>query len=142
MVVGTGASGSMAADGVEERKQMSALIVDDNSVIQKIHKVIMTKLGFETQVVDNGKMAVDLHTSGCSFDVILMDMEMPVMNGIEATKELRAMGVETMIVGVTACSLESEKQAFKEAGLNECFVKPLNMEEAKSLVKKLNKEDN
>ncbi|KAK6911275.1 Signal transduction response regulator, receiver domain [Dillenia turbinata] len=132
----------MAANGVENTKQMSALIVDDDTIIQKIHKVIMTKLGFKTQVVENGKKAVDLHTSGCSFDVILMDMEMPVMNGLEATKELRAIGVEAMIVGVTARSSETEKQAFMEAGLNECIAKPLNMEKAKSLVKKLNKEDN
>ncbi|KAK6911279.1 hypothetical protein RJ641_023372 [Dillenia turbinata] len=71
MIVETGSSSSIAVNGVEDRKQMSTLIV-----IQKIRK---------------------------------------------ATKELRAMGMETMIVGVTACSLESEKQAFMEAGLNECL---------------------
>ncbi|POO02953.1 Two-component response regulator [Trema orientale] len=106
------------------QKKLSVLIVDDASFIRLMHSSIVRTLGLEPQVAENGQEAVDLHRSGASFDLILMDKEMPVMGGIKATRELRAMGVDTMIVGVTA-SEGAEIQTFLEAGLNECFTKPL-----------------
>ncbi|KAK9292334.1 hypothetical protein L1049_020300 [Liquidambar formosana] len=130
MVFGTSAS---------TQRKFRALIADDDPVIQKIHKVLLNKLGFETQVVVNGKEAVDLFRSGAFFNLVLMDMEMPIMDGPQATRELRAMGVKTMIVGVTSRALESEKQAFMGAGLDDCHVKPLSAEIITSLLKKLGK---
>lgn len=64
-------------------RKLAALVVDDDPIIRRIHKVLLTKLGFEAQTVDNGKKAVDLIDSGASFALILMDMEMPVMDGPE-----------------------------------------------------------
>lgn len=57
------------------------LVVDDDLVIQRIHKMYLNRFGFETQVVGNGKEAVDLYRSGAFFHLVLMDMEMPVMDG-------------------------------------------------------------
>lgn len=66
-------------------RRLSVLVVDDDPVIQKIHKMMLTKFKIisHTQVVKNGKQAVDLHHCGAIFDIILMDMEMPIMNGIQ-----------------------------------------------------------
>lgn len=61
--------------------KFSVLVVDDDLVIQRIHKVFLNRFGFETQVVGNGKEAVDLYRSGASFHLVLMDMEMPIMDG-------------------------------------------------------------
>ncbi|KAI8524593.1 hypothetical protein RHMOL_Rhmol13G0161000 [Rhododendron molle] len=63
--------------------KFSVLVVDDDLVIQRIHKVFLNRFGFETHVVGNGKEAVDLYRSGASFHLVLMDMEMPIMDGPE-----------------------------------------------------------
>ena len=67
----------------ETNKIMTALVVDDNMVNQVLHRRLLQNLGIENQVVGNGREAIDVHYSGKSFDLILMDLDMPVMNGIE-----------------------------------------------------------
>lgn len=69
---------------MSDERKISVLVVDDDPVIQKIHKMMLKKCKiFETQVAENGKQAIDLHRCGAIFDLILMDMEMPIMNGIQ-----------------------------------------------------------
>lgn len=63
--------------------QLTALVVDDNILNQKIHQKLLNRVGVNTHVAGNGKEAVDIHCSGQRFDLILMDMDMPIMNGIE-----------------------------------------------------------
>lgn len=64
-------------------KKYSVLVVDDDAVIRKIHSMILSKFPVEIQVAKNGKEAVDLYRSGAFFDLVLMDFEMPIMNGFE-----------------------------------------------------------
>nr|KYP70771.1 Two-component response regulator ARR22 [Cajanus cajan] len=71
--------------------QLTALIVDDNKLNLKIHQKILESVGVKNQGVKNGREAVDIHHQGQRFDLILMDLDMPIMNGIEATKKLRSM---------------------------------------------------
>lgn len=75
----------------------SVLVVDDDNFVRQIHKMVMIKLGMEVQVAKNGKEAVDLHRAGASFNLILMDMEMPIMNGHE---------VCVLTLNLTKCELE------------------------------------
>ena len=70
---------------IDTEKKISVLIVEDNLLVQKIHQVMMTKFGTEVQLAANGKQAVDLFLSGASFDLILTDLEMPIMDGIEVS---------------------------------------------------------
>jgi len=64
--------------------QLKALVVDDDRVNRMTHQALLKKVGVENLAsVENGKKAVDLHCNGESFDLILMDKDMPVMNGIE-----------------------------------------------------------
>ena len=63
--------------------QLTALVVDDNILNRKIHQKLLNSVGVECMGVGNGKEAVDVHCCGRSFDLILMDKDMPVMNGIE-----------------------------------------------------------
>ena len=67
----------------ETKKQVSALIVDDDRVIRKIHSMILSSLKVKSEMAVNGKEAVDLFRSGANFDIVFMDLEMPIMNGIE-----------------------------------------------------------
>ncbi|XP_062147851.1 two-component response regulator 24-like [Alnus glutinosa] len=120
--------------------KITALVVDDDTLNQMIHRRLLDGLGVQNQVVGNGKEAVDVHSSGKSFDLILMDKDMPVMNGIEATRKLRTMGIRSLIAGVSACSEEQEKQEFIEAGLDDYQEKPLSATKLASILHKLKKD--
>ncbi|PIN03080.1 Histidine kinase [Handroanthus impetiginosus] len=120
-------------------RKICALVVDDDPMVRKIHGMLLIKHGLETEGVENGKEAVELFLSGKSYDLVLMDMEMPVMDGPKATKELRAMGVRSMIVGVTGRGVEAEKEAFMGAGLDSCWDKPLNPKAVVSMLDQLAK---
>lgn len=85
MGFGQAASSSRNTNVMDLGKKISVLIVDDNLLIQKIHKLIMTRFGAEVHIAGNGKEAVDLYVSGKSFDLIVMDLEMPVMDGFEVS---------------------------------------------------------
>lgn len=63
--------------------KLTALVVDDNMINRKIHQKMLNNFGVKTHGVENGKEAVDIHWYGQKFDLILMDMDMPIMNGIE-----------------------------------------------------------
>ncbi|XP_061943836.1 two-component response regulator 24-like [Populus nigra] len=120
------------------KNSFSVLVVDDDTVIRMVHRRLMTGLGLKVQEAKNGKEAVDLHINGASFDLILMDMEMPIMNGPTATRELRAIGVKSIIVGVTSHTSESIHKDFMEAGLNHCVAKPMTIAKIASFLPKSN----
>lgn len=63
--------------------KLTALVVDDNKINRKIHQKLLESVGMKNQGVENGQEAVDIHCHGQRFDLILMDMDMPIMNGIE-----------------------------------------------------------
>ncbi|PIA44778.1 hypothetical protein AQUCO_01700400v1 [Aquilegia coerulea] len=113
---------------------IQALVVDDDTMIRKIHCKVLKKAGINTQEAVNGKEAVDLCSSGAVFDVILMDFAMPIMNGPEATRILREMKVASKIIGATGQSRAEEIQEFKDAGLDECLEKPLTLEKISSII--------
>ncbi|KAL2344953.1 hypothetical protein Fmac_006238 [Flemingia macrophylla] len=118
--------------------QLTALVVDDNKVNRKIHQKMLDNVRVKNLGVKNGKEAVDIHCDGRRFDLILMDLDMPIMNGIEATKELRSMGISSMIVGVSSRCTEAEIQKFMEAGLNDYHEKPLNIAKLSSILHMIN----
>ncbi|XP_030549472.1 two-component response regulator 24-like [Rhodamnia argentea] len=119
------------------KSEVTALVVDDDKVSQMIHHQLLNILGIENDVVVDGKQAVDIHLSGKKFDLILMDRDMPVMNGIEATKKLRDMGIRSTIAGVSSHSSSKEKQEFIEAGLDVYHEKPLSAAKLLSVVSKM-----
>ncbi|KAG8376067.1 hypothetical protein BUALT_Bualt09G0025000 [Buddleja alternifolia] len=110
MVIGS--SEKIVADQSDETKKVCALVVDNDPTVRRIHEMLLSRHGLKVEAAENGKEAVDLFFGGKSFDL--------------ATQELRATGVSSMIVGVTACKVEAEKQAFMEACLDYCWEKPLN----------------
>ncbi|KAK4573339.1 hypothetical protein RGQ29_031343 [Quercus rubra] len=123
---------------LEAPTKITALVVDDDTINQMFHHRLLDNLGIRNQVVRNGKEAIDVHCSGKNFDLILMDMEMPVMNGIEATRKLRAMGIRSMIAGVSTNTREREK--FMEAGLDDYQEKPLTTSKLVSILHKVHKD--
>ena len=115
----------------EEMKQsVSILLAEDNPVNQKLAEIVLTKAGYQVEAVNNGKEAVKKYTaSPDDFDVILMDIQMPEMDGLEATKAIREKGFNTIpIVAMTANAMKGDKETCLEAGMNDYIAKPIKRE--------------
>ncbi|WOG81678.1 hypothetical protein DCAR_0100829 [Daucus carota subsp. sativus] len=114
-------------------KRQSALVVDDDPVTRIITRGLLNYFGFEVSTLNDGIEVVNMYEAGKGhFDLIITDMEMPVMNGIEATKKLRSLGVGCKIIGVSSCDDETSRRHFLEAGLDHLFYKPLNVTKLQS----------
>ncbi|KAJ4978541.1 hypothetical protein NE237_009321 [Protea cynaroides] len=114
-----------AGNLLQLRNRITALVVDNSISIQLYHTALLSRFGVDNRAVENGQQVVDLYCNGASFDLILMDNFMPVVNGRQATRTLRAMGVRSMIVGVSSVFREDERQEFIDAGLDDFQEKPL-----------------
>lgn len=113
--------------GADRGRSLSILIADDNGTNQKVLSKILERGGHRPHVVDNGEAAVDAMLAE-HFDLVFMDVNMPVMNGIEATKLYRfaALGRERLpIVALTADATEEARERCLEAGMDECLPKPV-----------------
>ena len=111
------------------------LLVEDNKANQFFMEVILKKLKLNYKIANNGQEAIDIIKNE-EFDVILMDENMPIMNGMEATKKLRELGYKTPIVAVTANALSGDKERFLASGFDEYLPKPINMDKLKEVLSK------
>ncbi|SOE21729.1 Signal transduction histidine kinase [Spirosomataceae bacterium TFI 002] len=117
---------------------MKILLVEDVTFNVIVIKKILTKWGVEVEVAENGQVAVE-KVGDKTFDLILMDIQMPVMDGYAATKEIRKMGINTPVVALTASvSIESEEAA-KASGMNDYLTKPINPKDLKEVLFKMTK---
>ena len=129
-------SSPQPANKAEIQKQFSSqdvslLIVEDNLVNQKVALKMLDKLGIKADVAGNGQQAVFAMEKG-SYDVILMDMQMPVMDGLTATRVIRerkAEWGEPIIIAMTANAFSADKEACFEAGMNDFLSKPVRIED-------------
>ena len=116
------------------------LVVDDNDINCNIACDYLEDRGVITDVAINGKEAFNMISSGEYFDMILMDVRMPVMDGYEATRRIRGIGTEyclnVPIIAMTANAFESDVQKGKEAGMNDHISKPINIEVFYNVIQK------
>lgn len=108
-----------------EFEGLNVLIAEDNLVNQKVITKFMKKWGIHHEIVSNGAQAVEAVLSK-SFDLVLMDMNMPIMDGIEATSTIRMNGVRVPILGLSAATLPEEVRQMKEAGMLDVIPKPFD----------------
>ncbi|KAL5998570.1 hypothetical protein ACLOJK_009513 [Asimina triloba] len=108
--------------GLKLKKQLSVLVVDDNRVNRKIVMMTLAKLGVPAHEAENGQEAVNLHIAGAQFVLILIDREMPVMDGPQRRTIHHENNAPHTLSGNTR---PSEKQEFMEAGIDEYNVKPM-----------------
>ncbi len=120
-----------ASDGMspsENGRALRVLLVEDHPVNQVLATTLLTKWGHTVVLARDGQEAVDLFP-GTRWDLVLMDMQMPVMGGIDATRLIRAgepHGQRTPIIAMTANALESDRQACLDAGMDEHLAKPFS----------------
>lgn len=108
-------------------ENMKILIVEDNKINQMITKKILTKMGLTCEIVDNGEDAVE-KVRNTEYNVVLMDIHMPGISGLEATKRIRVFNKELTIFALTAVTLEDKMHEFDEAGFDDIISKPFKQE--------------
>ncbi len=104
------------------------LIVEDNKINQMITKKILNKMNLNCDVVDNGEDAVEI-VKEVEYDIVLMDIHMPGISGLEATKIIRGFDKELTIFALTAVTLEDKMPEFEEAGFDDIISKPFKQED-------------
>lgn len=114
------------------------IVAEDSSVIQNLTKKILSQLNYEITSVKNGQQVIDL-ISDANYDLILLDIHMPIMDGMECAKSIRAMEGEKKdipIIAITGNANNYSEQDFKAVGINAFIPKPLNYDSLVEQVKK------
>ncbi|MBN1115954.1 MAG: response regulator [Bacteroidales bacterium] len=118
-------------------KGISLLLVEDNVLNQKLIFLTLSKYGFRIDVANNGKEALD-KLENKSYDIILMDLMMPVMDGLEATRKIRKRDQETgsqnIIIGLTANTYDADRDKCLKEGMDEYMAKPFDIEVFKDII--------
>ena len=119
-----------------ERTQI--LVAEDNPVNQEVTSALLGLLGYDPCIVENGKAAVEAWQHG-DYKIILMDCQMPVLDGYSATREIRASGekgIKVPVIALTAHAMQGEYDRARAAGMNDVVTKPLQLEELKAALEK------
>lgn len=108
-------------------------MVEDNELNQYVILNMLARFGVETCVAENGRDAVDRYAEDQDFDVILMDVQMPVMNGYDATRRIRESGLPRFrsvpILAMTAHAMHGDEERSFAAGMNAHLTKPIDVRE-------------
>jgi CheY-like chemotaxis protein len=116
------------------------LIAEDSSVIQNLVKKILEFQNFEITAVKNGEQVIQLLQKE-DFDIILLDINMPIMDGMECVRAIRGFEIESKskvpVVAITGNARNYTEDEFKEAGFNDVLMKPLNFDKLVLVVKGL-----
>jgi CheY-like chemotaxis protein len=106
------------------------LLVEDNDINQLVAGRILGNAGFKVVIAGNGLVAVDMIRDGEPFDLVLMDIQMPVMDGFTATRQIRELGFAKLpIVAMTAHAMSSDRELSLKSGMNDHINKPINVHE-------------
>jgi two-component system sensor histidine kinase/response regulator len=122
----------------EAKHSLHILLAEDNPMNQKLAQYMLTKAGYQLEVASNGREAVEKFTANPErYDLIFMDVHMPEMDGLEATRVLRNRGyLEVAIIAMTADAMKEDRDKCLEAGMNDYMAKPIKREDVFSMVTK------
>ena len=115
------------ATRVKEIQQVKGriLLAEDNEDNQQLFSLLLSKTGADVEIANNGKEAYEM-AMDTRFDLIFMDMQMPILDGVEATRRLRQKGYSGAIVSLTANAMKQDRAACFNAGCNDYITKPVN----------------
>jgi CheY-like chemotaxis protein len=115
---------------------MQILLAEDNLINQKLAERVLEIFGYTIDIAENGKQAIEMMLEK-QYDLILMDVMMPDVDGLEATRKIREIIPESMqpvIIAVTANALKGDRELCLDAGMNDYISKPINTQELRDLL--------
>ncbi|MGB7544490.1 MAG: ATP-binding protein, partial [Methanothrix sp.] len=124
---------------LEDRKQVRILLAEDNAVNQMVMQKMLNKLGYQAEVVANGKevlSSLELQP----YDIILMDVQMPEMDGFETARAIRKLlpsGDQPKIIAITAYALKGDRQKCLDAGMDDYISKPVKLNDLSKMLAKI-----
>jgi two-component system sensor histidine kinase/response regulator len=125
----------LSVDFVKEHP-LKILVAEDNLVNQKLTLKILSKLGFEAALAENGKEAIEM-VSRQSYDLVLMDVQMPEIDGLEATRIIKqSMEIRPTIIAMTANAMKEDRDECLKAGMDDFLSKPVKLEELVNMLAK------
>ncbi|MEM1182511.1 MAG: response regulator [Acidobacteriota bacterium] len=130
--------GSKPAPVAKPSRPWRVLLAEDNTANQLVARRMLERLGIEVEVVGNGRAAVDAFSRD-DFDLVLMDVRMPEMDGLQATRRLRnrlPRDLQPVIVALTGLASEDERRKCLDAGMDAVMPKPFRLDDLESLVEK------
>jgi len=128
---------NISLDQISTLKGSNILLVEDNLTNQEIIKGLLENSKINIDIANNGKEAVNLYKiNEKKYELIFMDMQMPIMDGIEATKIIRKLNKDIPIIALTANAMKDDKISTKNAGMNEHLSKPIEVDKLFSILLK------
>ncbi len=136
-------SGAALSGETEAKVLGRILLAEDNRVNQDVCAEIISHLGYHVDIVSNGQEAVEARGRS-SYDLVLMDFQMPVMDGIEATRRIRMLdrerGMHTTIIALTARAMEGDREQCLEKGMDDYLSKPFTIDSMREMLERWLKE--
>lgn len=114
-------------------RDLKILVAEDNQINQKVMQVYFKNLGFEIDIADDGSTAVEMARKN-KYDIVFMDVMMPIKDGWEATREIRNLGINVPIIAVTADVSEETKLRSLETSMNDYIPKPVKIDDIKKVL--------
>jgi CheY-like chemotaxis protein len=133
---------TLLSEQFADKYPMSILIAEDNLINQKLITKVINKLGYDPLVVNNGNQVLETLAAE-SYDIILMDVQMPELDGLETTRIIRKSEFkQPYIIAMTASAMAEDKTAALEAGMNHFISKPISIQALVDVLEKsyVNKE--
>ena len=117
----------------DQKRKIHILLAEDNRINQKVALRMLSKIGYKTDTVENGQQAVDA-LGKKDYDLVLMDCQMPILDGYEATKKIRTpetgiLNSNVPIIAMTANAMKGDREKCLESGMNDYITKPVKLEQ-------------
>lgn len=131
------ASSTPSTSKANTERPLRILMAEDNPINQRVGKLILQRAGYQIDLVGDGNEALEAHRSD-PYDLILMDCQMPTMDGFEASRQIRSLKQQPqpVIIAVTANALVGERERCLSAGMDDYLSKPFQAEQLVAVVKK------
>jgi CheY-like chemotaxis protein len=124
------------SENFSQRFPMRILVAEDDAMNQKLAIMVLKRLGYHPEIAENGKEVLEV-VSHKKYDLILMDVQMPEMDGLEATRMIRlCLTIQPIIIAMTANAMQGDREVCLGAGMDDYISKPVNFEELVNMLEK------
>jgi CheY-like chemotaxis protein len=123
-------------DEINRPISLKILVAEDDETSTLLIKLVLKRYSHTLLVAQTGAEAVEMCRNNPDIDLVFMDMKMPIMDGYEATRQIRKFNKDIVIIALTAHALWGDREMTLNAGCNDYFTKPIDVDELKGLMQK------